>query len=202
MKKILLQLAGFTIGASSLFGLTANINYGSAPAAGGALFQGEDGQSADSIAIGYFSGTANAALTGWTAIQTDTDFNTTTGFNIGATGSGADVTAANGLDAWILVLDGSLSGLIRATDWAAFSGATAPTPDPTLTFQLDSNDSTSTIQSLSAANTTFTVTNNGGQGGSGIGIQLTAVAVPEPSTFAALAGLCALGAVMVRRRRA
>ena len=29
-----------------------------------------------------------------------------------------------------------------------------------------------------------------------------AVAVPEPSTFAALAGLCALGAVMVRRRRA
>ena len=35
-------------------------------------------------------------------------------------------------------------------------------------------------------------------------INLTAqtVAVPEPSTFAALAGLCALGAVMVRRRRA
>ncbi len=31
---------------------------------------------------------------------------------------------------------------------------------------------------------------------------LVAVAVPEPSTFAALAGLCALGAVMVRRRRA
>jgi len=30
----------------------------------------------------------------------------------------------------------------------------------------------------------------------------TVVAVPEPSTFAALAGLCALGAVMVRRRRA
>jgi hypothetical protein len=27
-------------------------------------------------------------------------------------------------------------------------------------------------------------------------------AIPEPSTFAALAGLCALGAVMVRRRRA
>jgi len=31
---------------------------------------------------------------------------------------------------------------------------------------------------------------------------LTVAAVPEPSTFAALAGLCALGAVMVRRRRA
>ena len=28
------------------------------------------------------------------------------------------------------------------------------------------------------------------------------IAVPEPSTYAALAGLCALGAVMVRRRRA
>lgn len=30
----------------------------------------------------------------------------------------------------------------------------------------------------------------------------TVAAVPEPSAFAALAGLCALGAVMVRRRRA
>jgi hypothetical protein len=35
------------------------------------------------------------------------------------------------------------------------------------------------------------------------GLALNAItAVPEPSTFAALAGLCALGAVMVRRRRA
>jgi hypothetical protein len=44
---------------------------------------------------------------------------------------------------------------------------------------------------------------------SGALVQLDSVAagsigsvVPEPSTFAALAGLCALGAVMVRRRRA
>ena len=47
-------------------------------------------------------------------------------------------------------------------------------------------------------------------GGSGVLSQLSDAAdfggsvsaVPEPSTFAALAGLCALGAVMVRRRRA
>ena len=34
------------------------------------------------------------------------------------------------------------------------------------------------------------------------GSSFTLAAVPEPSTFAALAGLCALGAVMLRRRRA
>jgi hypothetical protein len=44
-------------------------------------------------------------------------------------------------------------------------------------------------------------------GGTGIyagltGITTTGTVVPEPSTYAALAGLCALGAVMVRRRRA
>jgi hypothetical protein len=33
-------------------------------------------------------------------------------------------------------------------------------------------------------------------------LEISLAAVPEPSTFAALAGLCALGAVMVRRRRA
>ena len=40
-------------------------------------------------------------------------------------------------------------------------------------------------------------------GTNGLGFSnFPATAVPEPSTFAALAGLCALGAVMVRRRRA
>jgi hypothetical protein len=34
------------------------------------------------------------------------------------------------------------------------------------------------------------------------GLALNAITVPEPSAFAALAGLCALGYVMVRRRRA
>jgi len=41
-----------------------------------------------------------------------------------------------------------------------------------------------------------TISNGGTPGLASIAI------VPEPSTFAALAGLCALGAVMVRRRRA
>jgi hypothetical protein len=42
-----------------------------------------------------------------------------------------------------------------------------------------------------------TITNGGTPG-----LALNAIAVPEPSVYAALAGLCALGAVMVRRRRA
>lgn len=185
--------------ASSLFGLNASINYGSAPAAGGALFQGEDGLSADSIAIGYFTGAANGDLTGWNAIQVDTTFNTTTGFNTASTGSGTDIGSGDGRDAWILITDGSLSGLVRANDWADITGTDAPAPEPTLTYQLDSADSSATVSFLAASGTQLTITNNGGQGGSGIGIRLSAV--PEPSTYAALSGLLALGYVMVRRRK-
>jgi len=40
-----------------------------------------------------------------------------------------------------------------------------------------------------------------GTGGSGSNIVMDGAIVPEPSTFAALAGICALGAVALRRRR-
>jgi hypothetical protein len=50
---------------------------------------------------------------------------------------------------------------------------------------------------LSNVGTGFGIYGSGGNGGN-----INLAAVPEPSTFAALAGLCALGAVMVRRRRA
>jgi hypothetical protein len=198
INNLILISAFVSVGSSSLMGLSANITYGSTPAVGGALFQGEDGLSADSIAIGFFTAAANAELTGWTAIQTDTTFNTTGGFNSASIDS-ADVTSANGLDAWILILDGSLTGLIRANDWAAYSGIAAPGSPSTLTYELDLSDSLSTVSFLQSSSTLVNITNSGGQGGSGIGVQLTAV--PEPSSYAAFAGLLALAAVINRRRR-
>jgi hypothetical protein len=200
MKKIKLVtfLTAISFGASSLLGQSiANINYGSASALGGSLFQGADGNNVDSISIGFFSAAAAADLTGWTSFATDSVFATTTGFNAGAE-SNVDVTAASGLDAWVLIADGSLSGLVRANDWASYSGVASPgTPAP-LSFQFDSADTAAGVSFLAGAGTTVTITNGGGQGGSGLGFQLTAV--PEPSSYALLGGLLALGCVMLRRR--
>ena len=94
--KLIAFLATVSFGGSSLVGQSiADINYGSAAALGGGLFTGADGNSADSIAIGYFSEAANAALTGWTAFQTDTSFNTTGGFNTAAI-TGVNVDSSSG----------------------------------------------------------------------------------------------------------
>jgi hypothetical protein len=57
---------------------------------------------------------------------------------------------------------------------------------------------------LGTTSISFTTTDkwNTAYAGTLTGSSFTLSAVPEPSTFSALAGLCALGAVMVRRRRA
>lgn len=171
----------------------ANIDYGSAPALGGGLFVGTDGNSAESITLGYFSGSANADLTGWTALGTDTSFDTTGGFNQAAL-SGADVTSAVGKEAWILITDASLTGLVRANDWANISGAAAPSTPTTLTYTFDSGDSAATVTTLGS----ITITDNAGQGGSS-GISMT-IAVPEPGTYALIIGALALVWVAIRRR--
>lgn len=172
----------------------ANIDYGSDPALGGGQFQGTDGNSADSITLGYFSGTANADLTGWTTLApADTSFGNSTGFNATSISS-ADVTSAVGKEAWILITDAALIGLVRANDWASITGVAAPGTPATLTYVFDAADTTSTVTTLG----NVTVTDNGGLGGSGISM---AIAVPEPSTYALLIGCLALGWVAIRRRK-
>lgn len=195
-KKHLLLLAGFIalLPASVIAQSRANITYGSAAAAGGGLFQGTDGNSADSITIGYFSGTANAGLTGWVALgAANTNFTTTTGFNNASLGS-VNVTSAVGKEAWILITDAALVGLVRANDWASITGFVSPTPPEPLTYVFDAADSISTVTTLG----NVVVTNNGGHSGSGISM---AIAVPEPSTYALLFGFMALTWVAIRRRK-
>jgi len=63
-------------------------------------------------------------------------------------------------------------------------------------------DTAADIFSLADANTQIVTAGGGWTSYASNITMLSTTAVPEPSTFAALAGLCALGAVMVRRRRA
>jgi len=195
--KITLFLATISFGASSLLGQAiADINYGSAPVPGGGLFFGADSGSADSIAIGYFNGAANAELTGWNYLQTDGSWNAP-GFNI-AGGTGFDVASAVGADAWILFSDDSLTGLVRADDWASISGVAAPGTPAALVYQFDGSDVAANISSFAGAGTALTITDGGGFQSQGVSFQLSAV--PEPSAYAALAGILALSCVMLRRR--
>jgi hypothetical protein len=194
MKKIItFSIASLVLLGSSAFGLVANINYGAAPASGGALFIGSDDDlAADSIAIGYFTGAANAELTGWVQLGVDTSFEQPSGFNI-ASVTNVDTTAADGLDAWILVSDAGFSGLVRLNTWTALTGADAPTPTPTLAYQLGTADTAAAMSFLGDV----VIADGGGFGGTGVSVTV----VPEPSTFAALAGFLALGCVALRRRK-
>ena len=172
----------------------ADIDFGSAPALGGGLFFGTDGSSAESITLGYFSGTANSDLTGWNALgAADTVFEDS-GFNQ-ASLSGVNVTSAAGKEAWILISDAALIGLVRANDWAVISGTEAPSTPTNLAYTFDSSDSSATVSTLG----NVTITNNAGQGGSS-GISM-AIAVPEPGTFALIFGFMALTWVAIRRRK-
>jgi hypothetical protein len=66
----------------------------------------------------------------------------------------------------------------------------------------DNLDTTADIFSLADANTQIVTAGGGWTSYASNITMLSTTAVPEPSTFAALAGLCALSFVMVRRRRA
>lgn len=210
IKNTLIIAATICVSSSSLVAGVADINYGSAAAAGGAQFFGSDAGAADSISIGYFAGnTVNTDLTGWNAYDTSSTFTVPgTGYNNGGgTLTDVDTTAGDGLIGYILIQDGALSALVTLNSWDTISGTVTPAPKPTLAFQFGSGATAAGITSFEAAGTTLTITDGegtnfaGGFSGTGVSFRLSAVAVPEPSTFAALAGFLALGCVALRRRK-
>ena len=192
MKKNTLLSTLFFISVSFLNGQSADISYGSEPSIGGSLFQGLDGDAVDSIAIGYFTGAANAELSGWNPFATSTTFQTLDGLSINTENS-VDVSLGIGSDAWLLVSDDSFSGLIRSNDWDAITGASPPALE-SLIYQLGPSNTISSSSFLGD----LAVFDNGGQGGSGLLVQV----VPEPSTYALFAGILSIGYIIVRRSRA
>jgi hypothetical protein len=204
-KQNLILVALLSLGASSLTAGIANIAYGSVGGFGGSQFFGSDDAAADSVAVGYFAGDVVDAtsLSGWTALATSVSF------PIGGFSNNSlqvDTTAGDGLSAYVLIVDGGLQAVVALNSWVAITGLDAPATPSALAYTFGAGDSASNITSFAATGTTLTIFDGGGTdfggGTSGSGVSFTLTAVPEPSTFAALAGLCALGAVMVRRRRA
>jgi len=92
---------------------------------------------------------------------------------------------------------GSILHFVSDSSWLTVDGTGAPEDNTKITIDLgDLTD---------AGNTAITgIVEIGGNSlaGSNIFAASNFTAVPEPSTYAALAGLCALGAVALRRRRA
>ncbi|MDB2682485.1 PEP-CTERM sorting domain-containing protein [Opitutales bacterium] len=191
------------LSASSLFGGVANFNYGTAAESGGAMFLGADGGAADSVTVGYFAGDVfSADLTGWNVLDANTS-GVLGGF-FSSTTANTDTTAATGLTAYLLIADGAYAGFVNLDSWASFSGTVAPALPEALSYVIGAAATSASVNTFAGVDSVITVTDGqgtdfaGGFSGSGVSIQV----VPEPSTYAALSGLLALGYVMVRRRRA
>jgi hypothetical protein len=192
------------LSASSLFGGVANINYGTKAEFGGALFLGADGGAADSVTVGYFAGDVfSADLTGWNALDTNTS-GALGGFFSNTTAN-TDTTAATGLTAYLLIADDAYTGFVNLDSWASFSGTVAPALPAQLVFDIGASETSASINAFAGVNGSAIIVTvgqgtdfAGGFSGSGVSVQV----VPEPSTYAVLSGLLALGYVMVRRRRA
>jgi hypothetical protein len=114
------------------------------------------------------------------------------------TTANTDTTAGNGFTAYLLVADGALNGFVTVSSWAALSGTSAPATPASLDYTIGASDSVTgfdgsgTLNIIAGQGTDF----QGGFSGTGVSINV----VPEPSAYAALAGLLALGCVMLRRR--
>ena len=153
---------------------------------------------ASTAAVGFFSDEVGAAagdFSSWNQLGSSANFGA--GFDI------AGVYAGQGGGA---ILNGSpFIGQNITTFITSANGLEFLVAKSAATFAADAPTFIEDMNIFSDTGTSYIF---GGLAGPAIDIgtgdqaSISTVAVPEPSTFAALAGLCALGAVMVRRRRA
>ena len=102
--------------------------------------------------------------------------------------------------------DDGASVIVYSTDWA-FSGGDGTGIDTNsdnidLVNVVIGGSLTASGVVIASAGSAFDLNGTTNPSFGAPSLEISLVAVPEPSAFAALAGLCALGAVMVRRRRA
>lgn len=204
LKNILFFSAALAGCTSSLTASFANINYVSLIKEGGAMFLGEDGAAADSVALGFFTAdSVSADLTAWTAINTNSS--SRFGGHFSDSISNFDTTAANGLTPYLLITDGSLSGLVTLSGWDQYSGQPNGTTPTELDYEIGADNTSAHLTTFAGAGTQLILTDgqgtdfSGGFSGTGVSVQLSPV--PEPSTYAMLSGLFVLGFVALGRRR-
>jgi len=146
-----------------------------------------DGTAFSSVSIATGANILDSASygAGFTVLGSNTA--TSFGGTFLGSGHGTDISFANASFA-VFVFEASTTTAIDNDSYNVWTDSswTLPTVDGN-TFSFAADPTGTEIQQLNGASTF------GGTVGA---------AVPEPSTFAALTGLCALGAVMVRRRRA
>lgn len=149
-------------------------------------------------AVGFFSDEVAAAggdFSSWTQLGDAANFGSAAVFSIAGLYSGAGNGAINIGDAFI---GQNITTFITAGSEFLIAQSTA-------TFAADAPAFLEDMNIFSDVGTTYLFGGLAGplvDYGAGDQASIATAAVPEPSTYAALAGLVALGAVMVRRRRA
>ena len=213
MKTIKLTLTSL-VAASSLFGASINVqNINNAGNAAYGLFDKDgtlvSGSLTDNLKVGYFADgfNADAAWASGNIAALNANF-TTYGSEFGMFGPGFDgafqgapnttSTPFVGKQITLWATDGGSQHLIYT-----FSSLTFEAEPWTGGAVLLGTDAGDFINAGGVAAGGYgNYSHDFALGGGALDGFNTVSAVPEPSTFAALAGLCALGAVIVRRRRA